>query len=81
MALGVAQGLETFLYLTVGTGIGGGGLYNGWLMHGLLHPEMGHIRLPHNREADPFPGICPYHEDCLEGLASGPAMKARWCGS
>jgi fructokinase len=75
---GVAQGLETFLYLTVGTGIGGGGLYNGRLMHGLLHPEMGHIRLPHNREADPFPGICPYHEDCLEGLASGPAMKARW---
>jgi len=75
---GVAQGLETFLYLTVGTGIGGGGLCNGRLMHGLLHPEMGHIRLPHNRQADPFPGICPYHEDCLEGLASGPAMKARW---
>ncbi len=75
---GAAQGLTSFLYLTVGTGIGGGGLYNGRLMHGLLHPEMGHILLPHNRVADPFPGVCPYHGDCLEGLASGPAMKARW---
>ncbi len=75
---GSSQGLATFLYMTVGTGIGGGGLSNGRLMHGLLHPEMGHIRLPHDRQADPFPGICPYHGDCLEGLASGPAMKARW---
>jgi fructokinase len=75
---GSAQGMETFIYLTVGTGIGGGGLCNGRLMHGLLHPEMGHIRLPHDRQKDPFPGICPYHGDCLEGLASGPAMKARW---
>lgn len=75
---GAAQGLTTFLYLTVGTGIGGGGLSNGKLMHGLLHPEMGHILLPHNRESDPFPGVCPYHGDCLEGLASGPAMRARW---
>ena len=75
---GAAQGLSTFIYLTVGTGIGGGGLSNDRLMHGLLHPEMGHIRLPHDREVDPFPGICPYHRDCLEGLACGPAMKARW---
>jgi fructokinase len=75
---GAAQGLSTFLYLTVGTGIGGGGLSNDRLMHGLLHPEMGHIRLPHDRQADPFPGICPYHGDCLEGMASGPALKARW---
>ncbi len=75
---GAAQGLHTFLYLTVGTGIGGGGLSNGRLMHGLLHPEMGHILLPHNRERDPFSGVCPYHGDCLEGLASGPAMRARW---
>ncbi len=75
---GAAQGLTTFLYLTVGTGIGGGGLSNGRLMHGLLHPEMGHILLPHDRQSDPFPGICPYHGDCLEGMASGPAMRARW---
>jgi len=75
---GAAQGLTTFLYLTVGTGIGGGGLTNGRLMHGLIHPEMGHIRLPHDRQADPFAGFCPYHGDCLEGLASGPAIKARW---
>jgi fructokinase len=75
---GNAQGLTTFLYLTVGTGIGGGGLFNGRLMHGLVHPEMGHMLLPHDRKADPFPGICPYHGDCLEGLACGPALQARW---
>jgi fructokinase len=75
---GAAQGLDTFIYLTIGTGIGGGGLVNGKLMHGLVHPEMGHIRIPHDAAADPFPGACPYHGDCLEGLASGPAMKARW---
>jgi fructokinase len=75
---GAAQGLETFLYLTIGTGIGGGGMVNGRLMHGLVHPEMGHIRIPHDLDADPFAGICPFHGDCLEGLASGPAMKARW---
>jgi fructokinase len=75
---GAAQGLDTFIYLTVGTGIGGGGFCNGRLLHGLLHPEMGHIRLPHDQQADPFAGICPYHMDCLEGLASGPALQARW---
>ncbi len=75
---GAARGLTTFIYLTVGTGIGGGGISNDRLMHGLLHPEMGHIRLPHDQQVDPFPGICPYHGDCLEGLASGTAMKARW---
>jgi fructokinase len=75
---GAAQGLDTFVYLTIGTGIGGGGLVNGALMHGLLHPEMGHIRIPHDRAADPFEGCCPYHGDCWEGLASGPALEARW---
>lgn len=75
---GAGQGLDTFLYLTVGTGVGGGGISNGRLMHGLLHPEMGHIRLPHDWQVDPFAGICPYHADCLEGLASGPALNARW---
>ena len=75
---GAAQGLDTFLYLTIGTGIGGGGMVGGRLMHGLIHPEMGHMRLPHDWEADPFPGICPYHGDCLEGMAAGPAIQARW---
>lgn len=75
---GAAQGLDTFLYLTIGTGIGGGGLVGGQLMHGLLHPEMGHIRIPHDRTADPFAGSCPFHGDCLEGLAAGPAIEARW---
>ncbi|WP_257462536.1 ROK family protein [Archangium lipolyticum] len=75
---GAAQGLDTFIYLTIGTGIGGGGPSNGRLMRGLLHPEMGHIRLPHDSRADPFPGGCPFHGDCFEGLASGPALEKRW---
>jgi fructokinase len=75
---GAAQGLDSFLYLTVGTGIGGGAMIHGKMLHGLLHPEMGHIRLPHDWQADPFPGNCPYHGDCLEGLAAGPALEARW---
>jgi fructokinase len=75
---GAAQDVSTFVYLTVGTGIGGGGLVQGRPLHGLVHPEMGHLRVPHDREQDPFAGICPYHGDCLEGLAAGPALKARW---
>ena len=75
---GAAQHLDTFLYLTVGTGVGGGGMVNGRLMHGRTHPEMGHIRIPHDRDQDPFPGSCPYHGDCLEGLACAPAIRARW---
>ncbi|HAE58007.1 MAG TPA: fructokinase [Anaerolineae bacterium] len=75
---GAAQGLDTFLYLTIGTGVGGGGMVGGKLMHGLVHPEMGHIRLPRDRQADPFEGFCLYHGDCLEGLASGPALEKRW---
>ena len=57
---GAGQGVDTFIYLTVGTGIGGGGMAGRRLMHGLLHPEMGHIRLPHDWQDDPFPGACPY---------------------
>jgi fructokinase len=75
---GAAEGLDTFCYITVGTGIGGGGLANGQLMHGLLHPEFGHMRVPHDRARDPFDGVCPYHGDCFEGLASGDAVRARW---
>lgn len=75
---GAAVGLETFCYITVGTGIGGGGMANGRLMHGLLHPEFGHMRIPHDRARDPFDGVCPYHGTCFEGLASGNAMHARW---
>ena len=75
---GAAQGLDTFIYLTVGTGIGGGLMANGKLMHGLLHPEMGHIRIPHDKQRDPFEGACPFHGDCFEGLASGPALEKRW---
>jgi fructokinase len=75
---GAAQGLDTSCYITVGTGIGGGGMVEGRLLHGLVHPEFGHMRIPHDREADPFPGICPYHGDCWEGLASGRAIEARW---
>jgi fructokinase len=74
---GAAQGLDTFIYLTVGTGIGGGGLANGAPMHGLIHPEMGHVRLPRHPD-DAFPGVCPYHGDCLEGMATGPALEERW---
>jgi fructokinase len=75
---GAAAGLDTFLYITVGTGIGGGAVANGRVLHGLLHPEFGHMRIPHDRASDPFDGICPYHGDCLEGLASGEAIRQRW---
>ncbi|MEM1255226.1 MAG: ROK family protein [Cyanobacteria bacterium P01_H01_bin.21] len=75
---GNGQGFDTFLYMTVGTGVGGGAVVNGQLVHGLLHPEMGHIRIPHDLSVDPFPGACPFHQDCLEGLASGFAIEKRW---
>jgi fructokinase len=75
---GVGFGLETFAYVTVGTGIGVGVFANGALLHGLSHPEAGHIRIPHDRERDPFSGSCPYHGDCFEGLASGEALRQRY---
>jgi len=75
---GAARGVSNCLYLTIGTGIGGGAIVRGSVLHGLTHPEMGHIRVPHDWADDPFPGCCPYHGDCLEGLASGPAIAARW---
>ncbi len=75
---GAAQHTRSFLYITVGTGIGGGAMLNGQLLHGFSHPEMGHLRIPHDMAADPFPGCCYAHGDCLEGLASGPAIEKRW---
>jgi len=73
---GAARGLEDFVYVTVGTGIGGGGMSGGRLLHGLMHPEMGHMLLP-GVPGDRFPGVCPYHGRCWEGLCSGPAIAKR----
>ena len=76
---GAAQGLTNFIYLTIGTGIGGGGIINGIPLHGLLHPEMGHIFIPRdNSDKKSYEGNCPRHKDCFEGLASGPAIRNRW---
>jgi fructokinase len=75
---GAARDVANCLYLTIGTGIGGGAIVGGQIVHGLTHPEMGHIRIPHDMAADPYAGACPYHGDCLEGLASGPAIEERW---
>ena len=76
--LGAARGLNSCLYVTVGTGIGAGLVIEGKLVHGLVHPEFGHMLLRQEKE-DPAPdGFCPYHKGCLEGLASGPAIEKRW---
>lgn len=75
---GSGRGLDTFCYVTVGTGIGVGLLVGGAPHGGANHPEAGHIRLPRAPGDHDFPGACPFHGDCLEGLASGPAMRARW---
>ncbi|RPJ28969.1 MAG: ROK family protein [Chloroflexi bacterium] len=74
---GASKGYDPSLYLTIGTGIGGGYIKDGKALIGLLNPEMGHLRIPHNRELDPFPGNCPFHGDCFEGLANGPAIEKR----
>ncbi|UQX04721.1 ROK family protein [Streptomyces sp. RerS4] len=74
---GAARGLDTYIYLTVGTGIGGGAVINGNVVNGLIHTEMGHLTVP-RLAGDTFPGSCPFHGDCWEGLAGGEAMSARW---
>ncbi len=77
MAYGSAKGLTDAVYITIGTGIGGGVLSNGKLLHGMLHPEIGHMFIPRHPKDD-FTGLCPYHGSCFEGLASGPSIESRW---
>lgn len=74
---GAADGLQSCIYLTVGTGIGGGAVINGQLLEGYGHPEMGHILVRMHTD-DKYEGTCPYHKNCLEGIAAGPAIEARW---
>lgn len=76
--IGAGRGVDSLVYYTIGTGIGGGAVVNGQLLHGLVHPEMGHMLL-RPVENDPAPhGFCPYHDGCLEGMAKGPAIEKRW---
>ena len=75
---GAGKGCDSLCYLTVGTGIGAGLVIDGTPVHGLMHPEVGHLRVPHDHRRDPFEGACPFHGDCWEGLAAGPAIAARW---
>ncbi|WP_308375601.1 ROK family protein [Microbulbifer sp. RZ01] len=77
-AFGAARGLRNFVYVTVGTGIGAGVVADGRLVNGAMHPEVGHMLLPRFDEDNDFRGSCAFHGDCLEGLASGPAIEARW---
>lgn len=73
---GEGRGCSDFIYITLGTGIGAGAVVNGQLVHGLVHPEMGHVRVP-RIPGDELPGVCARHGDCWEGLCSGPALAAR----
>ena len=75
---GVGQGCTTLAYTTIGTGVGCGVLRNGQSLMGFSHFEGGHIGVAHDRILDPYAGLCPFHGDCLEGLAAGPAIKDRW---
>ena len=74
---GCAKGLTDAVYLTIGTGIGGGVMTNGKLLHGMLHPELGHIIIAKSQK-DKGECVCPYHDSCLEGLAAGPSIEKRW---
>ncbi|MCR4834134.1 MAG: ROK family protein [Butyrivibrio sp.] len=74
---GCAKGMTDVIYITIGTGIGGGVMSGGKLLHGMLHPELGHILMRRYPE-DSYVGKCPFHKDCFEGLAAGPAIEERW---
>lgn len=76
-AFGAAKGLDCSMYMTVGTGVGVGIYMNGFLVHGMMHPEAGHILLQKHPQ-DKYNGKCPFHHNCLEGLAAGPAIEERW---
>ncbi len=74
---GIGKGLHSCIYITIGTGVGVGAIVDGRLVHGMMHPEGGHIllqKLPH----DTYEGFCPFHKNCMEGLAAGPAIEGRW---
>lgn len=75
---GAGQGLDNFVYLTIGTGIGGGAIVDGKIHHGIQHPEMGHMLIAHDINEDDFEGGCNFHGYCFEGLASGTALRRRW---
>ncbi len=77
VCFGAAKGCDSAVYITIGTGVGVGVYVNGGLLHGLLHPEAGHV-LVARAAGDPYAGKCPYHPNCLEGLAAGPAIMERW---
>lgn len=74
---GITKGLDNSVYITIGTGVGMGIISNGKPLHGMLHPEGGHIQLIRHPK-DTYKGHCPYHETCLEGMAAGPAVEERW---
>jgi len=74
---GSTKGLDSSIYITIGTGVGIGVYQNGKLLHGMLHPEAGHVLLSKHPDDD-FEGVCPYHPNCFEGLASGPSIEKRW---